>query len=611
MNVSTLTARALVTELIRSRIRHVVLSPGSRSAPLAYALTAAADRGLIRLHVRIDERVAGFTALGLAKGELVQNALIGGDPVGEGATPSDPVAIVTTSGTAVANLHPAVLEASYGGVPLIVLSADRPAELRGTGSNQTLRAQHTLFTTDVRHAVDVPAVGQPSDVAEPAEALRTAIALARGGAGPAADGADPRPGPVHVNVSFRPPLVPDDEPYTPEQNADGPATPGSPRVRQRQTAGSETGQLRLRRGPRTVIVAGDSPNPATGRAACRLADAAGWPVLAEPTSGARRGSVDAYRLVLAESPLTERIERVVVFGHPTLSRPVNELLSRPDIEHVVVTADPRAFGAGVPGGRCVPGVTFDPGNPDASGDADAAVGESADRAWRDAWIREGARALSAVADVLDDAVELTGPAVAADVVAATGPRDVLVVGSSNPIRDVDLVMPAEERTVVASRGLAGIDGTIATASGIALALPQSRVRVLVGDLTALHDSGALMIGPLEDAPDLEIIVFNDDGGGIFATLEQGDDRLAASFERIFGTPHGARFDHLAAAYGLEYECVDLAAGLRRALGTWTWGRRRLIEVRGDRLGRRRLDRRIRARVHAALEAPARPDVPPA
>ncbi|MFC7878876.1 2-succinyl-5-enolpyruvyl-6-hydroxy-3-cyclohexene-1-carboxylic-acid synthase, partial [Isoptericola sp. NPDC057391] len=319
---SLVAARALVADLALQGVRDVVLAPGSRSAPLAYALAEAADAGLLTLHVRVDERSAGFLALGLARGSEPVLRHAGGEPV---EVPRA-VAVVTTSGTAVANLHPAVLEAHHTGVPLVVLAADRPHELRGTGASQTTD-QVGIFGTAVRYAVDLPAPdGRAGEVRDLLGTFGRALAAAQGLR-------DRHPGPVHVNVGFRDPLHPPEPlaPLPPEETwpegfrrttvvppapvpGDDPALPGDP--------------------ARTLVVAGDGAGPV----ARAVAEAQGWPLLAEPSSGACGGpnAVAAYRAVLGVDELAREVEHVVVFGRPTLSRPVQRLLGRPDVVVTVV-----------------------------------------------------------------------------------------------------------------------------------------------------------------------------------------------------------------------------------------------------------------------------------
>ncbi|WP_053206355.1 2-succinyl-5-enolpyruvyl-6-hydroxy-3-cyclohexene-1-carboxylic-acid synthase [Jiangella muralis] len=548
MNPSTWAARTLVTELVRAGVRQVVLAPGSRSAPLAHALATASARGDLRLHVRIDERVAAFTALGLAR-------------------VAGPVAVVTTSGTAAANLHPAVLEASHAGVPLLALTADRPHELRGTGANQTTD-QVRLFGSAVRFFADVPApYGRPGEDGDLRALLARAVAAAVG-----TRSGDP--GPVHLDLAYREPLVPDGDDAWPVPGAlevTEPVRPPEP--------------VLLADGPRTVVVAGDGAGPA----ARTFAEAAGVPLLAEPSSGARSGpnAVGPYRLLLGRPELGGRVERVVVFGHATLSRPVSALLGGDGVEVMVVAGrDPDWIDAGNRAARVVSAVTAPP-----SGDGE----------WLASWQRAAKAAQDAVDAVLA-AGPLTGPAVAALVWAARRPGEALVAGSSNPIRDLDLaaapVLDDGAGPVLANRGLAGIDGTLSTATGVALG-SDAPVRALVGDLTFLHDAGGLLVGPLEDRPDLQIVVVNDDGGGIFALLEHGDPAHADRFERVFGTPHGADLAALCAGYGVAHRLVTDAAALRSALAEPVTGRS-LLEVPVARAALRDLHARLRAAVDAAL-----------
>ncbi|MBB5788049.1 2-succinyl-5-enolpyruvyl-6-hydroxy-3-cyclohexene-1-carboxylic-acid synthase [Jiangella mangrovi] len=554
MNPSTSAARTVVAELVRRGVRHVVLAPGSRSAPLAHALATASARGDLRLHVRIDERVAAFTALGLAR-------------------VAGPVAVVTTSGTAAANLHPAVLEASHSGAPLLLLTADRPHEVRGTGANQTTD-QVRLFGSAVRFFADVPApYGRPGEEADLRALLTRALAAAAG-----TRSGDP--GPVHLDLAFREPLVPDGDADWP------PPGDGAPDV---VDAVTEPAPVLLGPGPRTVVVAGDG----AGVAARVYAEAAGVPLLAEPSSGTRAGAnaVGPYRLLLDQPSLGGRIERVVVFGHATLSRQVSALLVRDGVEVVAVA------------GR-IPDW-LDPGSRAARVVSAVAASEPGDGEWLASWQRAAKAAQDAVDDVLATG-PASGPAVAALVWAARRPGESLVIGSSNPIRDADLAAAppvgdgaaGADGRVLANRGLAGIDGTLSTAAGVALA-SGAPVRVLVGDLTFLHDVGGLLVGPLEDRPDLQIVVVNDDGGGIFALLEHGDPDHAERFERVFGTPHGADLAALCAGYGVAHRRVDDLASLREALAEPVAGRS-VLEVPVARADLRQLHGRIREAVTTAL-----------
>ena len=324
-------------------------------------------------------------------------------------------------------------------------------------------------------------------------------------------------------------------------------------------------------------MAGDDAGPP----ARLLAQRAGWPLLAEPTSGARTGShaIRCYRLLL-DGELGELVERVVVAGHPTLSRPVTRLISRSDLEVVSV----RGRG----------GFATDPGRvarqlevmPTAEGHADAA--------WLAAWRAEDARVSAAVDDLA--CTSMGAPLrVAAALAAAVTPEALLVVGSSQPVRDLDLMAapwPAgERRLVIGNRGLSGIDGTVSTAVGAALGRRSSRSLAYLGDLTFLHDANGLVIGPDEPRPDLTVVVANDDGGAVFSTLEQGEPAYGGAFERVFGTPHGVDLAALCAATGTAHERAsadDLPTALaREARGI------RVIEVPLSRAHRRELDASLR------------------
>ncbi|MDI6909426.1 2-succinyl-5-enolpyruvyl-6-hydroxy-3-cyclohexene-1-carboxylic-acid synthase [Nocardioides sp.] len=516
---ATTTARRVLTALVEAGVTEVVVAPGSRNAPLSFAAYDAAAAGLVRLHTRIDERTAGFLALGLTRS-------------GRRA------AVVCTSGTAVANLHPAVLEAAHSGVDLVIVSADRPARLRGTGANQT---------TD-QVGIFGPLV-ETQDASGPVELLTT--------------------GPVHLNVPLEEPLVPEDR-WVPD------VVPGEP-VHRAVPASLTV----LPSGPRTVVVAGDDAGPRVRV----LAERAGWPLLAEPSSGSRTGdnAIRTYRLLL-DGDLGARVERVVVGGHPTLSRPVSRLLARADVEVVdlgawgVWSERPFAVHSRILGGVGV----------------DAADGTG----WLEEW-RAADRSLSAQLDALLAAEpELTPHEVAGAVARALPAGGLFVVGASSPIRDLDLMVPRYEvgarRKVVANRGLSGIDGTISTAVGAALGRPRStRALALMGDVTFLHDAGGLVVGPGEAVPDLTIVVVNDDGGSIFAMLEQGAAEYADQYDRLFGTPHRVDLASLCAATRTPHWRVDSLAELEHALSSPAGGIE-VVEAVVRRDNRRDLDARIRA-----------------
>ncbi|QQQ61633.1 2-succinyl-5-enolpyruvyl-6-hydroxy-3-cyclohexene-1-carboxylic-acid synthase [Paenarthrobacter ureafaciens] len=550
-------ARIAVTALLDGGVRHVVVAPGSRSAPMAYALAEAEAAGRVHLHVRIDERDAGFTALGLA------------------LSTEAPAAVLTTSGTAVGNLLPAVMEGNHAAVPLIVISADRPAELHGTGANQTT-TQLDLFGDHVRFAVDVAAGDNPQ------RAVATALYAATGAL------EDTPPGPVQVNLAFRDPLVPEAGDALPTAAGHGlfhyDAGPQALDLPEASAGLPER---------RTVVLAGHDAGPV----AEAFARAHGLPLLAEPSSNARFGpnSVGPYRLLLEhfgpESPAP--IERVVLFGRPTLSRPVGALLAREGVESVIYQPVPVAWYQ--EGRRREAPVETLPGLAEFAGRG------SAD--WLDSWLLAGAAAQHALDGVLAEETAATGPSIGATVWKHA--RGKLVLGSSNGIRDVDLAgqpHPDPIATVYANRGLAGIDGTLATATGIALGSGRETT-VLLGDVTFLHDVGGLLLGKGEPTPDLRIVVLNDAGGAIFGLLEHGAVEASGAYgtavERLFGTPHAVDLSALAAAYGVGHQAVSTTAELAEALKAPLKGRS-IVEVRADRVGLRGLHARIKDAVSAAV-----------
>ncbi len=521
MTVSMLAAAVLVDELCALGVREAVLCPGSRSAPLAYALHAADAEGRLRLHVRIDERTAAFLALGLAKGS------------------GQPVPMVTTSGTAAGNLMPALLEAHHSGVPVIALTADRPAGLVGTGANQTT-VQVGMYGSVPRATARVVAAEATPDAWR--SALRRVVTAARGTL-------SRLPGPVHVNVELPDPLY-GDLPVPPA------GTPFS------VAPSPEPHSVPLPAGPRTVVVAGDLP-PAAGRSLAAAAARAGVPVFAEPSSNARSGAtaIRHYRPLLRL--LGAGIERVVVVGHPTLSRPVSTLLARHDVELVVVADGATWVDPGWAAGRVVGAVDLPVGDP----------------AWLEQW-----RRADAAATPVGCLGRLTGEEIAHQVLTSAA-GGVLVLGASNPVRDADLVACGRSwPDTYANRGLAGIDGTVSTAAGIALATGRPTT-ALLGDLTFLHDASGLVVPPGEPVPTLRVVVADDGGGSIFALLEHGAPERAETFERIFATPPGVDVADVAAAYGAAVTTVDQPDALEAALAR-DWTGIEVIVVRLSRANRR-------------------------
>ncbi|MGY2873069.1 2-succinyl-5-enolpyruvyl-6-hydroxy-3-cyclohexene-1-carboxylate synthase [Marmoricola sp. URHA0025 HA25] len=517
-------AGAVVESLLRAGVRHVVLAPGSRNAPLSFALYDAAQAGALSLHTRIDERTAAFLALGIARSS------------------HRPAAVVTTSGTAAANLHPAVLEAAHSGLPLVVVTADRPARLRGTIANQTTDQVRLFGEAAECHDIKTVA-GIPVD-------------------------AEPLDGPVHWNVQLDEPLVP-----TSRSAITAPDDAVSHH-------GSSSHLGTLAPGPRTVVVAGDDSGPRIRI----LAERARWPLLAEPTSGSRNGDsvIRCYRLLLG-TPLADRIERVVVAGHPTLSRPVQRLLARDDVEVVSVRA--RGRWAERPHRVRHEYDEVEVDGPD-------------DPAWLDAWLDADLDVSERLDALVAAEPELTPYDVAAAVNAAVPAGGLLHVGASNPIRDLDLMAKpypvGERRLLIANRGLAGIDGTLSSAIGAALGRPHtSRALAYVGDVTFLHDLTGLVIGPDEARPDLTVVVANDNGGSIFATLEQGAAEHAPAFDKLFGTPHDVDLATVCTGLRVPHWRVHDRAELEHALANPNGGIE-VVEAVVRRDNRRALDERIRA-----------------
>jgi len=563
VNPSTAQAQVLVDELIRCGVTEAVLCPGSRNAPLSFALHRADAAGRLRLHVRIDERTGAFLALGLA------------------LRSGQPVPVVCTSGTAAANLHPAVLEAAHAGVPLLALTADRPPELVGTGANQTV-VQAGLFGEAPRLELSLGvarrAAGQQAGW-RASVAKAVAVAVGRVG-GP--------PGPVHVNVPFAEPLMPDaggaDPADWPESLAGRPggvpwtAFPAPP------DAQRDAPPLPLDPELPTLVVAGAVPTGAVP------GPPPGAPVIAEPNSplwpGALRGG--PWLLGMASADSLPRPAQVLLHGRPTLHRSIATLLAD---DQVAVYAVAGTVGAELP-----PSVR--------------AVGRPPRLRPPPDWCARWSGADELVGDALDKALAEpgapTGQRLAAALITALPHGALLVLGSSNPVRDVSLAArPRTGLTVLANRGVAGIDGTVSTSAGAALAHASAAGGraapgyALIGDLTVLHDLTGLVLGPDEPRPDLTLVVLNDAGGGIFSLLEQGAPEHAASFERVFGTPHRVRLDAVCAGLGVAYRRVDDLSALPGALGGVGDGVR-VVEVPASREGLREGHAAVRAAVHAAL-----------
>jgi 2-succinyl-5-enolpyruvyl-6-hydroxy-3-cyclohexene-1-carboxylate synthase len=542
---SAVVAATLVDELARGGVRHACISPGARSGPLAAALLAHPH---VAIHVVLDERSAAFTALGIAKATLL------------------PVAIVTTSGTAAANLHPAVVEAHHARVPLIAVTADRPPELRDTGASQAIE-QTRLFSESVRWFADV----------EP-EASSAAAYLRSLGARACIVACGSPPGPVHLNVPLREPLTADPASLRPlAGRADGAAWT-SPGRSIRSATEDEIDRLGrdIDGAARGVIVAG----PGSGGAASVLAfaRAVAWPVLAEPTSGLRTAppALSTYDALLRYEPFARSHEPdfVVRVGAAPISKALLSWLS-PDVPQVLV--DPDA-GWPDPSRAARRHVAADPGalfaRLLARGRSQLSSG------WLRSWANGERRARAAIDDVLDAYAQPSEPRTARDLSRDLPDGTTLVAASSMPVRDLDSFMPVRAGVrVVANRGANGIDGFVSTVIGVAVA-GGAPVVALAGDLSMLHDRNGLLRARAGDINAVFVVIDND-GGGIFSFLPQAD--VSEGFEELFATPQRTDFAALATEHGCGYECVDAASELvpttNSALAA---GGVHLVEVRTDR-----------------------------
>jgi 2-succinyl-5-enolpyruvyl-6-hydroxy-3-cyclohexene-1-carboxylate synthase len=553
--------RALCEELGRCGMRHACTAPGSRNSPIVVSLVRERR---IACWSHIDERCAGFFAVGAAKAS------------------GRPVAVTCTSGTAAANLAPAVIEAREARVPLIVITADRPAELRDVGAGQAID-QLKLYGDAVKWFVEV----EPPD-ASPAS-LRWIRQLACRAYWSALGG---RPGPVHLNLPLREPLVLDGplpaDPLPPRSS-------GEPWVRPVPRPAAANGTGRIEVPPRGLIVAGRLEHDDDGRRAGETAARLGWPLLADPLSGARHAStaIATYDLLLRDTGFAQRVrpELVVRVGDLPTSKPLRAwLASLDDVRQLAIDPD---------------GTWQDP---------DAVVSERDDRdpgralealtpdarpdpLWSARWRAADDAATATLTATLDDG--LSEPAVARTLGTALGPDVVLFSAASMPIRDLELYLPARSPLprVLSNRGANGIDGTVSSAFGVAAAGDRP-VALLIGDVALAHDLGGLLAARRLGL-ELTIVVLNNDGGGIFHFLPISGDTDA--FERHIATPHGLRFEHAAALYGLAHErpvtTSELRSALERSVGS---GQTTIIEITTDRTQNVALHRRLADAALAAI-----------
>ncbi|QGG95522.1 2-succinyl-5-enolpyruvyl-6-hydroxy-3-cyclohexene-1-carboxylic-acid synthase [Actinomarinicola tropica] len=534
----------LVDEWHRCGITDVVVAPGSRSTPLALAV-AADDR--LRVHVHHDERSAGFLALGLA--------LVSGRPA----------PVITTSGTAAVELHPAVVEAHHARVPMICVTADRPPELRHVGAPQTVD-QNRLYGHAVRWFVDP---GVPDEASRPAWRSLAARAVAEATGVPA--------GPVQVNLPFRDPLVGRPGPLPAAR--DGAASwhrslrPDTPLG---EAALAEiAGRLVGRRG---VIVAGATGGGrgADAPAVHDLARALGWPVLADPRSGCRTpdGTTVAHGdLLLRHAPFAEahRPEVVVQVGEPAASKVQGQWLAGSGADLVVVGRDGAWFD---PDRLAAVSIVADPTLVCTDlAERVRAERHEVDDAWLESWAAADAAAEAAVTATLAGHEPATEPGTARALVGALPDGSQLVVASSMPIRDVEWFAPARAGlAVLANRGANGIDGVVSTAVGAALGAGTAPTALLIGDVALLHDTNGLLgLGGRPLGGPLLLVVVDNDGGGIFSFLPQARQLPTDRFEQLFGTPHGVDIAALAALHDLPVTVVERDADLAPALSAGLTG----------------------------------------
>jgi 2-succinyl-5-enolpyruvyl-6-hydroxy-3-cyclohexene-1-carboxylate synthase len=562
----------LVDEWARCGITHAVVAPGSRSTPLALALSAD-DR--VRVHVHHDERSAAYLALGLALATGL------------------PAPVVPTSGTAAVELHPAVVEAHHAQVPMICATADRPPELRDVGAPQTIDQTH-LFGSAVRWFTDP---GVPDTASS---SMGGSIA---GGAVAAATGTPA--GPVHVNLPFRDPLVgrPGDLPPARSggrgwhvARSGGPATEPPP-------PGELAESLVGRRG---VILAGSAGGgrPLDATAVHDLARALGWPVIADPRSGCRvpEGTTISHADALLRHQgfaNAHRPEVVLQLGDRSASKVVGQWIAGSGAELVLVhggdawfdpdrqaaarvAADPSRFAVLLAQAVRTAGV-----EPDAEGPIES-------------WAAADAAASDAIAVALAAHPEPTEPAVARDLVACLAEGTALVVSSSMPVRDVEWYAgPRRGLRVIANRGANGIDGVVSTAVGVALS--GAPTALLIGDIALLHDTNGLL-GATQRSIDLTIVVVDNDGGGIFSFLPQADALPHERFEQLFGTPHGVDLAALAAAHGLEVDRIERQADLGPVVvRAQAEGGVRMVYVGSERQENVRIHDEIHAEVARSLD----------
>jgi len=572
---SYLVIRALLDEFVRCGMEHACTCPGSRNTPIVLSI---ANEQRLRAWSHIDERSAGFFALGAAKAS------------------GRPVAVTCTSGTATANLLPAVIEAHEAGIPLIVLTADRPPELRDVGAGQTID-QIKLYGDAVKWFVElgVPDAG--------AERLRWVRSLACRAYWTAVSG---RPGPVHINIPLREPLVLD-APLPEDEPGGGGKPHGHPWLIQ-ETSGPSSPAALPRRDEfsRTVFVVGElGPNPELGRKLADFAARARVPLLADPLSGARSGpaAIAHFDLLLRDRELAAQLTPDVVcrIGDLPTSKPLRTWIAGLEHAHHILFAPDERWSD--PSARVTQRIVGSLEDLLERVTHDEVIVDDSD--WLDRWTRADSVVAHAIAEPLI-AAGLSEPATVTALAQFLPPSATLFVGASMPIRDVEEFFPTlhEPPRVLANRGANGIDGTVSSAFGVTAATDGEVVLVL-GDITLAHDIGGLL-ATRRLGLKLTIVLINNDGGGIFNFLPVSSQ--GAVFEQHIATPAGLDFRHAAALYGLRHDLATSFEEFAGALmGALSGSASTIIEVRTERVANRQLHADVEAAALAALAHSHRPD----
>lgn len=541
---STALARSIVQSCLDSGAEQVVIAPGSRNAPLSWAFAQAEKAGLIKIQVRIDERDAGFLALGIAK-----------------AT-KKPVPVVVTSGSAVANLMPAIVEAFHSAVPVIVLSADRPASARGQSAPQTIN-QFGLFGTFVKSQIDVAASNTVAlDVSKVIESTISG-----------------RPGPVQVNMQFEMPLMPDENEMVWQPNAPSLNSMSKTECHQKEIEVSGHG----------IFVVGDSADPEAVEEINHFSQEIGWPIIWEPTANAHLlPNAISHGVVVLQAGIAPKVEVVVTLGTVGLSRAILGLLKS------------------VPTHLAIHSETAGPDRPDPVSSANEILEcvpklkTTVDPEWLGQWQSLDNKAATSIAAALAPDT-LSGPSAAQLVWNQAGENDQLFVAASWPVRHLEAYASKRKGLqVFGNRGANGIDGLISTATGVAIGT-EKRTVLLMGDIAFLHDLGGLNLGEGQYQPNLTIVVLDNNGSGIFSQLEQGADEYKEHYEKVFGTPHGKDLWVIAESLGIPAKQVTTKTELKFALESFEKmpGIKVIVCLTGDRSAENDLIKQIVAQVKSS------------